>query len=616
MVWVNREHDLRNSKQLYYSLNIYQGMKKTLLLLSALLMTSMQVFADDFKARMLEMAPFMSVSENGKYGIFSINGIMLCIVDLNDPNSANMFMDDRGYDAFQNEYLPGYGTSVAADGTAVGNAVLYELTSETTYSMTDNAVVYTGDGLKILPSPRPDLYNMAHAITPDGSVICGNVGNDEFGIDSKKIMVVPAVWYRNASGEYDRYELLPHPETDFLGGIPQYVTAIAISADGNTVAGTVTATSGFWTYPIVYKRDAATGKWSYTLPAQELFHTHPEVTVPENPGDYPGKQDYISEESRTAYENALAEWNAAGGSDWSTYPYIDDYMTEEENAAYEAACVAYEEAKAAYDAAVDAATAGSVTMTFNNVVLSPDGKLYSSTYTPSNGWIAMIKGEGKNARLISPKYSRILNAGKGNRVARETTAGEEYTTATSFVFNLEDGSYKTYTGQEGVNVTCAANDGIFLGYSGDVYTPTAVVIDPRKGVCKMQDYYQESCPEMAAWINANMVHEVEAYDWELDTYTGKEMVISGIPYCTPDMKTVVSYAYNTFDYNTDAYYFGYVFQGLPGIGAGTDGIASAVKDADKDVQYFTIDGRRVGAPAKGLNIIRTADGATKKVFLK
>ncbi len=531
-------------------------MKKTLLLFSALIMTSMQMFAD-FKAQMMQNAPFMSVSENGKYGIFTIDGIMLGIIDLENPENAAIYMDDRGSDYYQNEYLPGYGTCVANDGTSVGNAVLYEPTSETTYTSTDNAVVYSNGELTILPSPRPDLFNMAHAITPDGSVICGNVGNDNFGLDSKKIMMVPAVWYRNAAGGYDNPVLLPHPDTDFLGGTPQYVTANAISADGNTIAGTITATSGFWCYPIVYKRDVSTGEWSYTLPSLNLFYTHPEVTVPADPGDYPSMGDFMTDEEKKAYNDALAAWQAAGGNDWANYPQLDDFMTDEEKAAYEAACTKYMSDKEAYDSAIEQATAGSITLTFNNVVLSADGKLFASTYAPDAGFGPLAPAK------ISPKYSRFMNKGARNagKVSREE--GVEYTTATTFVFNLEDGSYKTYTCADGANVTCAAENGIFLGYSGDQYVPEALVMDPVKGVSKMQDYYQTSCPEMTAWINENMVHEVETYDPETYEPITKNMIISGIPFCSPDMTTLVSYAYNSFDYTSDTYYFGYVFQGMP-----------------------------------------------------
>lgn len=594
-------------------------MKKTLLLLSVLLMTSMQMFAG-FKAQILPNAPLMGVSENGKYGIFSIDGIMLCIIDLDNPgdeNNPNMFFDDSDNPYVQNEYLPGYGTCVANDGTAVGNAVLYEFTSETTYNQTDNAVVYSNGELKILPSPRPDLYNMAHAITPDGSVICGNVGNDQFNINSKDVMVIPAVWYRNAEGGYDDPILLPHPKTDFLGGTPQYVTAVAISADGNTVAGTVTATSGFWTYPIVYKRDVATGEWSYSLPGQSLFLTHPEVTIPADPGDYPNQKDFMTEEELAAYNQAMADWQAAGGNDWSTYPSLDDFITEEETAAYKAACEKFEMDYAAYQEAVDQATAGSVTMTFNNVVLSPDGKQYASTYTPDTGWGPMLMSKGKKAAPMSPKYSRLLSASQMKKAAREEAEGEEYAVATTFVFNLEDDTYKTYTCEEGANVSCAGNNGVFLGYTGSVYYPEAVVMNPEKGVAKMQDYYKESCPEFATWINENMLHEVvETYDPETDEPVMGNKTISGIPFCTPDMKTITTHALNQFDLTSDAYYFGYIFQGLPDAATAAVKNINAANNIDKNAEFFTVDGIKVSAPVKGLNIIKTANGETKKVFLK
>lgn len=578
-------------------------MKKTLLLLSALLMTSMQMFAD-FNPQIIGNAPFMSISPNGKYGIFTIDGIMLGIVDLDNPENASIYMDERGSDYYQNEYLPGYGTCVANDGTAVGNTVLYEQTSETTYASTDNAVVYANGELKILPSPRPDLFNMAHAITPDGSVICGNVGNDNFGIDSRKIMMVPAVWYRNADGEYDAPVLLPHPDTDFLGGTPQYVTANAISADGNTVAGTITATSGFWCYPIVYKRDVTTGEWSYTLPSLNLFYTHPEVIVPADPGDYPEMKSFMTDEEKTAYTDALAAWQAAGGNDWDNYPRLDNFMSDEEKTAYQDACTKYENDKAAYDLAVDQATAGSITMTFNNVVLSPDGKFFASTYTPDTGFGPMAPAK------ISPKYSRFTDKGarKAGKIAREgEEGGTEYTTSTTFVFNLEDGSYKAYTCEDGANVTCAGDNGIFLGYGSDAYTPVALVMDPKKGVSKMQDYYQETCPEMTAWINENMAHEVKGYDYETGEMTVENRIISGIPFCTPDMTTLVSYAYNSFDNSSDFYYFGYVFKGMPD--AATLGVKNVV---DKNSQLSVQRGGIINVDGQAYVEVFAADGS--KVF--
>lgn len=560
----------------------------------ALLMASSPMYSE-FKAQKIDNAPFMSVSANGKYGVFTLQGIALGVVNLENPQEGDLFFDDRDNSYYQNEYLPGYGTALANDGTCVGNAVLYEFPTDSTYVQTDNAVIYKNGKVIPLPAPNPKLGNMAHSITPDGSVICGNIGNDNFSINAKKIMLLPVVWYRNADGSYADPVVLPHPEKDFLGGVPQYVTAVAMSADGNTIAGTVTATSGFWVYPIVYKRDAS-GEWSYSLPALNLFHTHPEVQVPANPGDYPDLEDFATDEEKAAYQAALEAWQAAGGQDWANYPRLENFMTADEIAAYKAAVAKYNVDKAAYDAAVDAATAGSITLTFNNVILSPDGKTVSSTYLVDSGFGPM---------LAKPKYNRMIEKAKRHE---EGEGEEEEPTSTIYSISTEDGSYKTYTCKEGLSVTCAANRGILMAYSGTLYDPKAYVVDPEKGAIELQDYYKETCPEMSAWIPANMKHEVEDYDYETGEVIWVEKLLSGQPFCTPDMKTIVSMIVNTFDLETEALYFGYVFQGLPevspsgvkdvkalenGLGVERGGIVTVSGEAF--VEVFATDGSKVFA---------------------
>ena len=48
----------------------------------------------------------------------------------------------------------------------------------------------------------------------------------------------------------------------------------------------------------------------------------------------------------------------------------------------------------------------------------------------------------------------------------------------------------------------------------------------------------------------------------------------------------------------------------------TTGIKEINSDAAKAVQYYSIDGKRIATPQRGLNIIRTSDGKTKKVVVK
>ena len=48
----------------------------------------------------------------------------------------------------------------------------------------------------------------------------------------------------------------------------------------------------------------------------------------------------------------------------------------------------------------------------------------------------------------------------------------------------------------------------------------------------------------------------------------------------------------------------------------TTGIKDIMSDAYKSEQYFDINGRRLAQPQKGVNIIKTNDGKTKKMILK
>jgi hypothetical protein len=48
----------------------------------------------------------------------------------------------------------------------------------------------------------------------------------------------------------------------------------------------------------------------------------------------------------------------------------------------------------------------------------------------------------------------------------------------------------------------------------------------------------------------------------------------------------------------------------------TTGIKEVGRDVTKAVQYYSIDGKRIATPQRGLNIIRTSDGKMKKVVVK
>lgn len=56
---------------------------------------------------------------------------------------------------------------------------------------------------------------------------------------------------------------------------------------------------------------------------------------------------------------------------------------------------------------------------------------------------------------------------------------------------------------------------------------------------------------------------------------------------------------------------------LNGIIPDTSGFTSTVKEkANSHIYYYTIDGKRIDQPQRGINIIKMSDGSTKKVITK
>ena len=86
------------------------------------------------------------------------------------------------------------------------------------------------------------------------------------------------------------------------------------------------------------------------------------------------------------------------------------------------------------------------------------------------------------------------------------------------------------------------------------------------------------------------------------------MVISGIPFCTPDMTTIASYAFNAFDNESEFYYFGYVFQGLPDAGTLT-GVKNVI---DKNSQLGVKRGGIINVNGQAYVEVFTTNGS--KVF--
>lgn len=580
-------------------------MKKSLLLSGALLIASAMY---GFEPTVLPDYPFQGVSPNGRYTVANFMDMLLIITDL-ETNDQYVFQDTE---TGEGTFSQGYGKPVANDGSVVGNAVVVTMLDDTHYTTQDCAVVFKENDFTVLPVPRPEGINMAHSITPDGQYICGNVSNADWGLEASQVMMVPAVWTLQEDGTYAEPVVLPYPEKDILGKVPQYVTALVISDDGNTVAGLVTPGSGMGLYPIYYTRNAE-GEWSYTIPHQELYLTNPDIVIPEEPTDMPKIADYISEEGMAEYNAQMDIYNET--HDWADYPSYADYMTEEEIDAYNAAAEAYNAAFDAYYTAIAEATKGSIGFIFNNMAMTPDGRYIAGTAQGENGGFWMKPGN--------------VNVKKSPFMTKRNEEGEEEGLAsnTPYVFDLENDTYKAYKTEAGTQVVNGASDGYFVAFSGEAAgISEAYVMTPEGESLLFADYYAETAPEVDSWIKENMTHNVPVMDpetWDVDY---KDVVVTGIPFCNSDMTTVVTYCMNTWDYDTNCYFFGYVFQGLPNSSTvGVEGIAGAGEAMLKAlrggmislseqamVEVYSMDGKRV-FNGNGQGILST--GLQKGVYL-
>lgn len=251
------------------------------------------------------------------------------------------------------------------------------------------AAVWDNGKINELPVSTHHTSSHANGITPDASRVCGNIGLAEFSLDDV-IMQTPVLWTRGEDGSWNDCIKLPYPTVDFTGRVPQYVLAVAISADGKTIAGQIRDYSGFVMQPIVWQEDE-NGDWAYSLPNPELINPNG-VEFPEWPGEAPEWVDplaYMTPAEAAAYQEALNEYYTT----WENEPNPADFMTEEEKAAYLAAKEAYDVNYAQWETDFFAYTDllmevqdSAILFPMNNVCLSPNGRYYASSHQNNNYW--------------------------------------------------------------------------------------------------------------------------------------------------------------------------------------------------------------------------------------
>ncbi len=528
-------------------------MKKALLFLSMGCICG-AMNAEMVAPKIFDTVSFQKISPDGRYIVSEMYG-QVQIFDLVE-NTVYNYIDEYGTQSWS----IGIGNAFSEQNILVGSA---EIDSNTAYWQNGkwHSLPLTGE---------EKSNNMANGITADGSRICGTVSIVEMTLDDAT-MTVPVMWQRNEEGTYDNYVILPHPEADYSGRAPQYVTAISISPDGKTIAGTVTDCAGRLVMPIVYTENE-NGEWSYSLPMEKFINPN-HVELPPYPGEYPmwpDAKDYMTDEEIEAYNAAYDEWVANFYQ--GEMPEYTAYMTEEEKASYEAAydnwqkeATEFEEKQSLFLEALDEICSASTSIVFNNILLSPDGKqiaVTAITVVPDpNSW---IPGGTKEIPHI-------------------------------WTIDLASGEIQKYEDAE-ANLHGWYADGTITAW-GNIWdaNPAAYILKDGKST-SFVDYINGINPELQAWVKENMTHVVESYDWETEEVIQEEGLYVGLPLFSADMKTLACWTPTMWDY--DIMYQGYVFDL-----AQFNGVNSAVAAGDLAV-YVNQAG----------DIVVNGDAATLRVY--
>lgn len=555
-------------------------MKKTLLFGASILCAATQGFA--LEPLQLDNFQGIVISADGKYLASDLYGV-LQVYNL----ETGEFLTFEG-DGWEINYAVGMGNAITADGNV--------LVGESPEGGASYLKAGEWTGLSV---PNPQFSNRADGITPDGLRICGCIGMQSISIDEKESpMLVPVYWELGEDGEYGEPVMLPYPEHDFTGRVPQYVTAMNISANGKLIVGQVVDWSGFMPSLICYTQDDE-GKWSYTLSSSDLLNPN-HVEFPVFPGDgptMPSLEDFMSDSEKAAYDEACVEWENTCSEtenwDWSTYPDVMDYISAENLAIYNAAKDEYEKQYAewsekyeAFEVPFNDCVDNGKPLTFNNLFLNPEGTMAVSSYSmqdenaDSDGW-------GMPQRLNAP-----------------------------ITFNLSDNTYKTYSVADNSMPSGIAEGGVILATRSTSLSREAVVYTPdAEAPVSLIDYMTKVNPATAEYMKQNMYHDLQSFD--PDTYeliTVDNVDCTGIPFCTPSQSVFVSRIENLWDLdNYDLYAFSYI---LPGTDTGVKCLGSmsdriSIRDCKagvitlegdvKEVSVIDMDGRVVysGVPVGG-----------------
>ncbi|MDE6379532.1 MAG: hypothetical protein K2L11_03595 [Muribaculaceae bacterium] len=499
-----------------------------------------------------------AMSANGAYFVSEAEG-GLKIVDI-----ATGKMVVYSNDGDVGSYSQGIGKCISNTCIVVGSSA-------------DDSAVYWKDGeWYVLDVPEDAIFaNHANAITSDGYRICGNIGGGGDIYNYDVLMQKPCIWTWNAEkNDYDTAVMLPFPELDFTGRIPQYVTAIDISDDGKTVIGQVMIANGLCRYPIIYTENEK-GEWSYRLPDEKKLY--PEGLVfPEFPGDgpvCPSQESFMTTEEIEAYTEAVLDWRDAG--DYTVpYPEYEDFMTDEELKDYQKAYTEflkeYEAWATAYSSWLDMELeilSEVPIYEFNSIRISPDGKKFANT--------VYVEDDSDPDAWMPDVYSYI------------------------WVFDIESRDITKYEQQDSFILTFFGNDGVALAVVGKGENPQSYVLKDGEATW-MKTWITNALPECSSWMEENMTFEVMTEFWNPDinswdvAYT--EEVLTGRACATPDLSKIILGVENVWDYTDDGLSVMFDMSGADAV--------SVINENDVNTTIYDLSGRKLNeASAPGIYIV-------------
>lgn len=481
-------------------------MKKQLLLAATCLfaMTGMAETLQD-GSFVIDDAYIMQVSPDGTYGVSSLYG-GVNIYNFRTGQKWEYMPDEYG----EYEYTLGNGNAISRTGVVVGSTTIM------------GSAAYWKDGeWNLLPTIDEYGVNLANGITADGSIIVGCVAPSA----TSEIRDVPAIWTLNEKGTYDGPQILPYPEVDFSGRVPQYILGISISDDGKNVSAQVIDYAGMFMRPLLIRN--VDNKWSYTYIDEDLLNK--DVVLPPYPGEfdvkYPSYEDYMTADELEDYNEAVADWTWDSGLD---YPEFVDYMTDEEREEYEAAMAKYNEEHDAwyvlwdeFTEAVFAYTENLPEYDQNNAYISPDGKYFSASAT-----------------MFDPMT---------------------WSSATfPFITDVQTLETKTYDQCNGYVFQIMSDGTMLYSNTDEGYNSSYVILPGEETGTPLYDYIKSFSPEAAEWMLETMTHEVERYDFETDEFVSGTEFITGRACTTFDQRLFVTCEQNLWDWESDVFSFSYL----------------------------------------------------------